>query len=248
MRKTFLLTLALLAASAAPASASGFSMAWDHCFESGGPSQKLFACDADTGMDVLVVSVIPPADMPQFAATSVIIDVLVAGGDLPPWWQTATGQCRANAIVPSFDPGSFPITEECSSLWGDLVPLQVFAIQQGLHGPGTFRINAGAAVPAGSEFMVYGNVISYLAARIAFLHSKTVGAGACDGCRTGACLWLNEMKMQQPAGLGDYTVTNEATPGSSGATFNAQQAYGYGSPCTTPTVNRTWGAVKSLYR
>lgn len=246
MRMTFLLALALLTAPAVPASASGLGLAWDHCFQSGGTWQKLFACDQNLGQDVLVVSVIPPADMPSFAATSVIVDVVVDAGSLPPWWLTATGQCRANAIVPSFDPTSFPLTAECPSLWGDTVPLQVFAIQQGLHGPGTFRINSGAAVPAGSEYLVQGNAVSYLAARITFMHSKTVGAGACDGCRTGACLLLNEMKMQQPAGLGDYTVTNAAEIGSNSATMNADGSY-Y-TYCYTPTANRTWGAVKSLYR
>ncbi len=246
MRKTFLLTLLLLAAPAAPASASGFSMAWDQCFESGGASQRLFACDADTGMDVLAVSVVPPADMPQFMGASVIIGVFVTSGDLPPWWQTAAGQCRADAIVPSFDPTALPLTPDCPSLWGDTVPVQGWVIQQGLDGPGTFRINSAASVPPGYERMVYGNVESYLVEQVIFLHAKTVGADACEGCGTGACLRLTELTLSQPAGVGDYVVYNEAYPGSSGATFNAQG--GNNSPCATPTVNRTWGAVKSLYR
>lgn len=250
MRKTPLLALLLLAAAAPAARAqygSGLNLFWDHCYADGGATRTLFDCSTNAGEAVLVASVVIPADMPQFAASSAIFDVYVADGTIPPWWQVGTGQCRANAVGVSFDPNTFPPSDNCPSIWGDLVPLQVQAIQTGITGPGMFRVNSGAAVPAGSEIALLADGTDRVVCRLVVRHTKTVGAGACEGCRTGACFWLRETKLQQPAGVGDYTVTNQLWNSLVGHNADAN----YGAPsiwCYTPALNRTWGAIKTLYR
>lgn len=244
-----LLSLVLVVASApAPCRASGLNLFWDQCAAAGGTTTKLFACDANAGAGVLIASVILPADMPMFAATSVVLEFYIADGATPPWWQVAPGQCRANNIRASFDPAFFPESEQCASLWGGQVPLQVQQIQTNIgYNPAHFRLNSGAAVPQGSEIAHVADGTERIAARVLIFHSKTTGADACAGCRTGACIWLSEMRMQQPVGMGDYTVTYPASSNWAGhnATFSVSTA---GPNCTTPALNRTWGAIKTLYR
>ena len=248
MRTAFLLTLALLVSCAPAASAQGgLNLFVDHCGADGGLTRALFDCNSNAGNSVFIASIVIPADMPQFAATSAIFDVMIAAGTLPPWWQVGTGQCRANAVVASYDPTTFPPSDNCPSIWGEIVPLQVQRIEVGIYGPGSFRLNSGAAVPVGSERSLVADGTDRVVCRVIVQHAKTTGASACEGCRVGACILLNQMKLQQPAGVGDYTVTYP--------NWNfivGHNADGYlssnGPDCTTPALNRTWGAIKSMYR
>ena len=242
--------LVVLVAGTKPASASGFSLAWDYCRESGGPFSKSFACDTRIGYENLVVAVVAPADMPRFIGASMIVDFWVCEGDLPPWWQVGTGQCRASLIRPSFDPAGFPLTEECPSLWGFVNPFSAYVIQSGLYGSNHFRLQAAAAVPAGSEFAIEGNSWPYVVARIVVSHAKSTGTDACAGCRVGAAVSLAEMKLEQPLGIGTLTITTPADFGLGWAGFNASVAgiYNRQPDCTTPTASRTWGQIKTLYR
>lgn len=249
MRAALLLTIALLgpAGGPAPCRASGLNLFWDQCAAAGGQTTKLFACDTNAGAGILVASVILPADMPMFAATSVVFDFYLAEGATPPWWQVAPGQCRANSVRASFDPAFFPESEQCAPLWGGQVPLQVQQIQTGIYGAAHFRLNSGAAVPQGYEIPLVADGAEWIAARVVVFHAKTTGASTCTGCRTGACIMLEEMNLQQPPGMGDYRVTYAAT--SNWAAHNAEFFISSRGPeCTTPALNRTWGAIKTLYR
>jgi len=247
-----LVTLTLLAAGPPVASAqSGLNLFWDHCAADGGKTVTLFDCSSNAGMAVALASVAIPADMPQFAAAQVIIDVHVADGTIPPWWQVAAGQCRENRLTASYDPTGFPWSENCPAIWGEVVPLQVQTIQPGISGPGIFRALSAAAVPAGSERSLVADGTELTVCRVVVLHGKTVGQDACAGCRVGACFWLKEIYLQQPAGL-----PNQRIIGTSRNTIIGHNAIGEfytvfqpsDVQCTTPALNRTWGAIKALYR
>ena len=146
--------------------------------------------------------------------------------------------CRSTATG-SRAPGT------CGNIWQDNPTLSVFAVQQGVNGPNKVRLNGGAAIPAGSEIVVAADGAELIVSKVTITRAKTVGTGSCAGCLTGACIVLNECKLQQPAGIGDYTVTNAATPGSNFVTWQNGMAQ---CPLPTPAQNRTWGAVKNLYR
>ena len=54
---------------------------------------------------------------------------------------------------------------------------------------------------------------------------------------------LNEIRLDQPAGVGDYRIFTPIT--------QAYVTYAGGIPnclAVVPTQNRTWGQVKALYR
>ena len=73
---------------------------------------------------------------------------------------------------------------------------------------------------------------------------KTVGTDACGGCMVPVCLMLNLVRIAQPPGTpgGDIEVSNPLV--SNYVTWQGASLF----LCLTPTVNRTWGQVKSLYR
>lgn len=242
MKKILTLAAALMVFGASASMASGLHLNWSNCSD-GGAKALSFACNSNSGSQTLFASIEIPADMPSFAATSAIIDIGVDAATLPAWWQTGTGQCRAGAIGITFDP--LNIGGNCADLWGGNSNLSVFQLQPGVNGPNKLRLNSGAAIPAGSEIAVAADGTELSICKVTITRAKSTGTGACAGCATGACIVFNEAKLQQPAGIGDYTVTNAAAAGSNFVTWQAGIAQ---CPLPTPAQNRTWGAVKNLYR
>jgi hypothetical protein len=242
MKKVITLAAMLVTLGASSALAqSGINLSWDDCASASGGLDKTFACASNAGSFKLAASVIIPTAMSTFAAATSVVDIHTDAVSTPPWWLTDTGQCRANAISMSFDPSNNP--GGCSDLWGGSPNLQVTAIQQNLHGANSIRVNGLAAIPQGSEIAVPADNAELWVCRVQISATGTVGA--CNtGCAGGACIVLNEVKMQQPGGIPDIIVTNAAT-----RQFVTWQGGGATNcPINTPTINRTWGAVKGLYR
>lgn len=98
---------------------------------------------------------------------------------------------------------------------------------------------AAGPQPAGSEYYSMNFVVN---------NAKTVGTGACAGCLDPVCIVLNEILITQPAGTPGESpaVTDLLT--SNYVTWQGGQIAAPGCPAATPTVNRTWGQVKSIYR
>ena len=242
MKKILTLAAALMVFGASASMASGLNLNWSNCSD-GGVKSLTFACTSNSGSQTLFASIVLPTAMPQFAATSAIIDVAVDGGAIPAWWQVLAGQCRAGAIGITFDP--LNIGGNCLDLWGGNANLSVFQVQPGVNGPDKIRLNSGAAVPAGSELALAADGTELSICKVTITRAKSTGTGSCAGCANGACIVFNEAKLQQPAGIGDFTVTNAATAGSNFVTWQSGVAL---CPLPTPAQNRTWGAVTNLYR
>lgn len=243
MKKILTLAAALMIFGASASMAQGgLNLYWDGCSD-GGVSTKAFACNANTGVAfVLYASLVLPADMPLFAATSALVDLSFTGATIPAWWQVRTGECSANRVSMSFDSANF--VTNCLDIWQSAANLSVFQAQPapGDHAANFLRLNGGAAVPAGSELSQIADGSELVVCKVSIGRTKTVGTGSCAGCLTGACIVLSECKAQQPAGIGDYTIINPAT-----SNFVTWQAGGPACPQATPSQNRTWGAVKNLY-
>jgi hypothetical protein len=240
MKKVITLAALLVAFGASSALAqSGVNLGWDDCATGTPAGDKVFACNVNTGAAfTLHASVVIPAAMTAFAATNTIIDVHVNDVALPAWWQTDVGQCRANSIGMSFDPNNN--STSCVDLWGGNPNLQVTAIQQGVNGPNRVRVNGVAAIPAGSEIAVPADNADLWVCRVTINRAAST---TCAGCTFGGCIVLNEVSLLQPDIPGMY-VTNEATK----RWVTWQGGGGTDCPADTPTQNRTWGAVKNMYR
>ena len=244
MKRIATTALLLLMAGAGPAAAQyGLGLYWDGCSADPHEQVKTFACDTNVGAPfVLYATIAVPVDVPQLVAATVVVDVWFwHSRSVPPWWQTALGQCRANAIGMSFDPPSLA-TAGCPDLWQQGLIMSVFAAQPHPYNPLAIRLNGGAVLPAGQEIHLLADGTELNVARIVIFHSKTTGTGSCGGCQDCAELVYLETKLQQPAGYGDYTVTNENTPGSNVAFWQEPWCIPVG------TRNRTWGALKGFDR
>jgi hypothetical protein len=245
MKKTLLLSVAWLALSASIASAGGISLAWNDCLGAGGASNRTFACDTNVGSNDLYVSFDPPVDLPDVNGSSFTIDLSTSPYPYPPlpaWWQFKNpGSCRLTALSAQPIPGGCadPWNGQTSSVWtleyfvtAVLPPLPLFLA----------RIFASVSVPTLSAVAVHPGT-DYTVMVIRINNTKTVGLGACAGCQQQICLVLNEVLLATN-NSGDLTMRNSIQldcPGDPGTSVSWQGS-------NTPTINRTWGQVKTLYR
>lgn len=243
MKKILLTTGVLLALTASVASAAGINLYWTDCSAgAAATTNKDFACASNSGANTMTASFDPPAGVDQLNGNNLILDLQTSGAGLSPWWDMFgpnTGSCRnslsANTVFSLFT---------CEDPWGGGTP-GITAYIRGANGPNTARIGGSVsvvspvAVNPGSEYYSLNIVIN---------NQRTTGTPVCDGCLEAACIVLNEVKLTQPAGSpgGSPVLNNPLT--SNYVTWQGGQISAPGCPAATPTVNKTWGQVKSIYR
>lgn len=245
------LALIALTAIAPRAHATGVNLAWNDCGNFGSCNQ-IFACDTNgPGVFTLVGSFVPPEGVTQFTGEELVVDFLANGAQIPDWWQFKnTGTCRQTAFNASVDFFSGP--DHCLDYWQG----------QGAGGIAAWRVGAavGPGYPANygrllMAFAVPPNLVTglnanaeYYAFKLTFTKAKTVGTGACAGCDVPVAAMFSSCRLVQPAGVGDYQLTqwqDWAFASWQNATYNVYDV-GYSCP-PVPVKNKTWGSIKSLY-
>ena len=242
MKKTLLMAGALLALTAGIASAQGgINLGWGDC--GGGPTtlSKTFACTSNTLTGAIIIaSAVAPVQMDQLNSEESEMILQTNAAALSPWWNLQSGGCRSG-IAGGFDFTSGPFT--CLDPWqgGASGGLNYVA---GYGAPNRAQIRTVCAI-AGSTGIT--GTDEYYFFKVTLLGAKTTGTGSCAGCTDGACIVFTSLKLNQPAGVGDYTLTNPLV-----RQYVLWQAGGAGvtggCPAATPTRSATWGSVKSLYR
>lgn len=244
MKKALLLCGALLALSASVASAAGINFSWNNCGDNG-VQNKTFACTSNTLTGAIMYgSFIPPAGSAAITGMEVVIDLQSSAATLPAWWQYKyTGSCRGTALSTSVDFTSGPF--ECADYWAGA----------GQGGMTAYITPYATAANRARLLMIYAvpqniaapvdETLEYYAFKATVNGSKSVGTGACAGCADPVCIVLNEVKLTQPVGVGDFRIQNPASRNF--VTWQGGAVSG-GCPAATPTHNTTWGSVKSLYR
>jgi len=227
MRMPRLLVLAPLAL-ASPASAAGIDLAWDACLgDLGSSSNKVFACDRNTGIETLWATFESPFTGAITGTTGIVeVDIefhTLSAIPLPVWWDFEDlASCRVGAI----DADSTSGTPSCRPWTTSKAPTFVFdRIDFQLPTPDVGRIvvstRTAGAVVTGQR---------YLACRLQLYHLRSIGVGACAGCSEPVRITLTAINvaghiMTQP-------VTQNFVNWQSGP---------------TATRRTTWGAVKALY-
>ncbi len=258
------LAAGLAAAVPHPPEAGHVSLAWDQCWSEGGVAHKHFACNADTGYDVIVASFVSDSAISKFVGLLGVVEGQSLSPTLPDWWQLFnTGACRQTSLSASFDFTSWP-NVSCHDLWMGLAQGGIADYQTTLFPPPApinvpasnrlqVRVGAGFVEP---ETLLAG--VQYYAFRLIIDHAKSTGAGACAGCSTGICISLTEILLSYQAGPSTYSyqLTQELENKSISwqcATGTAPSQWTGGScdpvaGCSVPARNRTWGSIKALYR
>lgn len=242
MRSAFVLVALLFFATATPARAQGgINLFWNGCSD-GGATTRTFACNSVGAGFTLDLSVVVPHDMPRFAAATARLDFILDAAVIPPWWEVWPGGCRAGQLGMTFDP--YLNVTNCYDLWQATPTVSTFEIVPGSYVPNQFRVTGTGAVLPGGELHLLADGTELWFAKITILRGKTVGPTVCEGCLVGACVRLNDCHLQQADGLASWIVSNPAQNN-----WVSWQS-GYPTPCLlyTPAANRTWGAVKGLYR
>ena len=241
-------------------------MAWDDCGAAGSVT-KIFACNTNVGAEQLYVSFVPPAGITLFNALEVDIRLWVNGTSFPPvlplYWSMGAGQCRPQSLTLAFFT-SGPFT--CANPWPASAAGGTIVDSSSATNFQT-RIRALAAVTPGDEQSLDPGT-EYYGFHLVLSHKKSTGLGACDGCSTPIGMELRSLKIyQNPSGLppyeyetgyrtGVFQTVNWQCPGD--PLFRTEAGHGgelywfvvgWDFPgCATPTQQRSWGSIKSLYR
>jgi len=238
--RVLLATAALAMFATASNAAGGFNLSWTDC-GTFGTASKTFACTSNSGANILVASAISGMQMDQLNGMASVMDLQTNQPALSAWWGLQTGGCRAVALSAGFD---FTASVNCIDPWNNQA-VGGFNFTNGQDNiPNRGRIKTVCAINPSTGIT---GTDEYYFVKVTILNSKSVGNGSCAGCTDGACIVLNELQLTQPAGVGDVKITTPIL-----RQFVTWQAGGAGiaggCPAATPTQNRTWGSVKSLYR
>ena len=254
MKKVTLLCGMLLALTAAVASAApGTNLRWNECLGDGGPINRNFACNVNTGTNVLIGSMQVGSSIIGASGNEIVIDFAAASPVLPAWWQMRNvGTCRSTSLSMQFAPTVNAVN--CIDWGAGQAGGGIGAYNLGTveGGPNTARLVSATAVPATALADLFPGQ-EYYVCTVAVNNLKTVGTGACAGCNVPVCIVYNSNKVTTQVAANDRII-HGATNGtdSNYATWQGgvgvTSGRGIGCPAATPTKNATWGRVKSLYR
>lgn len=215
----------------------GVNLYWGGCTGDGGAILETFACNSNLGDHTLYASFVPDKDLPDLIALEAVVDLCTMSDPFPDWWQLGPQACRGSALSASADFTVDPAIS-CTDPWGGSAST-LFSYHADSAPWNRARITVmvvlltPTSVVAGTEYYGFKVQIS---------NAKTVGADACGGCSTQACIVLNQVNLvtadQQAHALFMPEMNYTA----------AWQAMRLFCPYPVPVQNRTWGAVKGLYR
>jgi hypothetical protein len=249
MKKLVLLSSALLVLTASVASAQ-VNLSWNNCLGVGaGAMNKNYACDGsgNGAPHKAVMSFKNPVAMPQFVGIQAVVDIQTSAPILPDFWRRGLGECADGDVI---FPGSLSgigtgASGACINLWAGANDGGGFDYTSGFGGPGRARLRVVFARDFPTS-TTYG--LSYLAGVIELDTFKDVdtGFGVCSGCQVPGCLVLNSVELFQVAGTPPTDEYHMSNPDQRNwITWQGGDPSCVGA---TPTRNRTWGSVKSLYR
>lgn len=223
--------------------AAGINLSWDECGVYGNQN-KAFACNTNTGAALaLYGSFVSPGGTTAITGVEAILDFGSINGPLPSWWAYKNaGACRQSAASASanFTGGPF----SCADYYAGQAAggLAWYTMSYGGN-PCRARMGILFAVPATLAIPMDPDVEFYAFA-LFLSRTMTVGTGACAGCLDPVAIVLNEVKLTQPVGVGDFRLQNP-----NDRNFVSWQGGEPWRSCLwVPVRNNTWGSLKSLYQ
>ena len=237
-----LLALTLPASSAS--AGAGVNLRWSACFADGGTWNRTFACDTNSGTNVLIGSFELAADLTEVSGVEFVLDVASDGATLPAWWQLRNpGTCRmASLSVNTTIATSAAACVDWAS-GGAASGLAAYAI--GFAGPNTSRIIGGSAVPASAlADLVAGQ--AYFAFNLLINNAKTIGADSCVGCEVPTEIVCNSILVRTPPVFAQPSRDVKLVGPSNGV--DSHLARWQGGRAIVPTRRTSWGELKTLFR
>jgi hypothetical protein len=250
-RRSLLTGFCLCVLAAASAHAAGVNLRWNDCAFDGGVADHDFACNANVPSHLLVASFVLPSPQVDIDGIEVDLDVSVAGGALPAWWDLRTaGGCRPTSLTAN--PVAHPADVVCVPVWGEGAAAGgVASYTIGTFGASSARIQTVMAVAPLARVTLVADR-NYFVENLLVDSQSTVGIGSCSGCSAPACVAIERIALY--AGPTLLSVLTKPANGvdSNFATWQGGVGVpplpGGACPAVVPTHTSTWSAVKSLYR
>jgi hypothetical protein len=242
-RRIACVALALTSFATASAFAGqGLNFAWNDC-GAAGDHLKAFACNSNVGIDNLYCSYQTDAAPHGASGVNFIVDLQSESTTLPAWWEVGSQivdppLCRRLSLGANADFVNGPFT--CYDPFQGTAVGGISSYRIGYGGDNRARIVGSFAVPSTDPAPLEEGV-EVFAFRLLISHGKTVGTSGCTGCEVPVCLVVTQLVVKFGSGLPDRVISGPLL---------SDFVMWHDSPqlCTTPTRNRTWGAIKSLYR
>ena len=244
----------------------GINARWDQCYADGGVMNKAFACNTNTGSELVVLSVQLDTSMPDVSGMEIRVSLKGGTPALPAWWDLFNaGSCRPTSLGFISHPGTVLPPGNCAD-WnegggggGGIGAYRVDEI-----GPGSRVLLIASAVPPSSLSQLEAGT-EYRVGALRITHDKTVGTGSCGGCDTPVCILFTSLNITTPVTANNRLFTQGANGVNSQivhwqngqlqnlvnhctGTFNCTTQFECASTSQTSAQRSTWGAVKSLYR
>ncbi len=246
-RLPFLSLLVALSGTIAHAG-EGLNLRWSECLGDGGAYFRSFACDTNVGNHVLVGSFQLTTPVEQVTGEEIAVGFYWGGAAIPDWWSFRNvGSCRINSLSANFIPP--PTAVNC-------VDWSFGQVLGGIssYGPGfqlgSARLRLAAAISS-DVFPDLAAGVEYFSFVVSINNVKTVG-GACAGCSLPACIILSSMRLTTHTPETDRNLFGPTN--GTDSFFTSWQGPvpippgGLPCPWPVPARQKTWGAVKSLYR
>ena len=243
------LALLMLTLPSLAAAGGAVRMRWDNCWGDAGVMNKAFACNVNTGSNILVASLVPDRPVLGVSDLESRVDLTFAGGSVPDWWRfRTTGTCRTSSLNVT---ATTPVSAVACQDWAAgaaLAGITSYSLNTFVPGKASVQVVSGL-ISGGTADFVTGQ--EYYLFSLTVNHVKTVGAGACAGCNLGACIGLQYVELNTPPPVSTQTFfalsldTDWLTTWQGGILNGAG---GLSCAQTTATRTSTWGGVKSLYR
>ena len=244
-----LLTLTLVASSAF---AVGNTINWGGCLGSGAASNQVFDCVGPGGPYSPVLSSSHPR-WPAGSPSTSISTLQVATPGLDSFWHMNESGCNSTGLSISAARNTVPNTGCLANFTGSTgasVSSLITAYGDGYGGANRAKILVTVARSASSPIAAVAGSNYYLSHLTFSLDNASEAGGTCVGCTYAAAILYQSTVMYSVAGAGG--LGSEAVPieidgpglGTNCAAING----GSGMCAATPTVNKTWGQLKSLYR
>jgi opacity protein-like surface antigen len=244
MKKLLLLSSALLVLTASAASAQ-VNLSWNNCIGVGTAAMNMnYACDGSGAIHKAVMSWKNPVGMAEFVGIQAVVDIQTSSPVLPDFWRRGSLECAEGNVDFPASLSGIGGAGVCNNVWAGGLTGGGYEYQSGFGGPGRARVRLAFSrdTPVATA---YG--ANYLAGVINMLTTKDIdtGLGVCDGCQIPGCLVLNSVELFAVAGAPVEEYTMHLPDQRNWITWQGGDPSCVGA---TPTHNRTWGSVKSLYR
>jgi hypothetical protein len=222
------------------ASTPGINLSWDDCSTSPASANQTYACDGKLGSVVSLQGTFRNAyDVGSFYGLESTL-MFVWPGSVPDFWRIGPGGCDLNAFGLAHTSATPPCATPSifdSTLYGG------YTVDYPTPNRLLLRIDT-LTDP-------YPNWPSAMAGALypAFKVSFDVDAGiahGCLGCDVPSCIVLQSVEVFGINPNQDYLILDPDVR--NWCTWQGGAIGGAGCPGATPTSNRTWGAVKTLYR